>query len=118
MGRLVDVAAGDGRQARLGDPAEERRAVEELEPVHEPAEHCVAREALRQPRAGQTRLGWKRVRRDDRGAGRGGRLDRPGDAVVDGDEGAKTHGNGVCGSRWVEVVEGQLETGQEQQAVP
>ena len=50
VGGLVHVPAGDGRQAGLGHPAEERRPVEQLEPVDERAQAGVDREALRQAR--------------------------------------------------------------------
>ena len=44
----MEVAAGDRRQPRVGDPAEELRAVEELEAVRERAQPGVAREPLRE----------------------------------------------------------------------
>ncbi len=65
----VEVTGRDRREPRLGDPAEELRPVEQLEPVSEPAQPDVAREALRQPPFVGSGLVVIRVRRDDRFSG-------------------------------------------------
>ena len=75
--RPMEVAVRDGRQTRAGDPAEERRPVEELEPMGELLQLRVDREPACPARLGVARLVVERVRRDDRGAGCTGRFDCP-----------------------------------------
>ncbi|HLE99336.1 MAG TPA: hypothetical protein VI540_05510 [Gaiellaceae bacterium] len=65
--------------------------------MHAPAQRLVAREALRQARARRLRLLPVRVRRDDRGAGLDGRVDRLLDAVLDGDEASEPDRDRVSG---------------------
>ena len=65
----------------------------------------------------RARLVVERVRRDDRGAGPTGRLDRSDDAVVDGDELAEADGDRVRRFVGVLGVVGQLDAGKHEQVV-
>ncbi len=113
----VEVAARDAGETGLRDPGEELRAVEELEAVHERRELGVTREPLRQPTRVGSRLVVERMRRDERGAGLDGRLDRLVDAGVDGDEGAEPERQRVRRQPGIGVVVGELEARHDEQAV-
>ena len=64
------------------------------------------------------RLVVERMRRDERGAGLDGRLDRLVDAGVDRDEAAQPERERMGGEGRVGVVVGELETRDDEQAVP
>jgi hypothetical protein len=111
------VSARDAGKAGPRDPGEELRPVEQLEPVHARRELRVARETLRQPARVRRRLVVVGMRCDQRGAGGHGGLDRPVDPCVDGDEAPEADRQGVSREAGVGVVVGELEPGQDEQAV-
>ncbi len=93
------------------------RAVEELEAVHASRELRIACKPLCEPARVRCRLVVERMRRDERGAGQDGRLDRLVDAAVDGDEAAEPERQRMGGEARVGVVVGELEARHHEQSV-
>ncbi len=118
VGALVEVAAGDGWQARLGDPRKQRVAVEELEAVDERGEALgLGRKRCGLAHRGERLLGRIGVGGDQGrslGARRGERRLQAGRHL---DEAPQPDGDRVAGTARVGVVVGQLEARQDEQTI-
>jgi hypothetical protein len=114
----VEVPAGDAEQSGLRDPLEDLAAVDQLVAVDETRERMPVDCPATGPTWGRHGIvGRIRMGGDQRRAGSPGCNERALQAAVEGDHGAQADRDCVGRDRWLLVVVGELEPGNEQQAV-